>query len=97
MLFFLFEWRYQTNRHGKGFLRHPVYQSISKYINVISCITLKNVRKTCPVEKQQRRRARKVVIPPFATAGPMLATAVADFSCREPEIGAYITSQRDVL
>ena len=59
--------------------------------------TLKNVRKTCPVERQQRRRARNVVIPPFATAGPMLVTAVTDFSCREPEIREDMTSHGDVF
>ena len=46
--------------------------------------TLKNVRKTWPVEKEQRSRARKVVRPPLNTAGPMVSTASTVLWCLLP-------------
>ena len=46
--------------------------------------TLKNVRKTCPVDMEQRARARKVVRPPLRTAGPMEMRAVMVLSSLSP-------------
>ena len=46
--------------------------------------TLKNVRKTCPVDMEQRARARKVVRPPLRTAGPMETRAVMVLSSLSP-------------
>ena len=46
--------------------------------------TLKKVRKTCPVDREQRARARKVVRPPLRTAGPMVIRAVMVFSSLSP-------------
>ena len=46
--------------------------------------TLKNVRKTCPVDMEQRARARKVVRPPLRTAGPMETRAVMVLSSLLP-------------
>ena len=46
--------------------------------------TLKNVRKTCPVDMEQRARARKVVRPPLRTAGPMVMRALTVFSSLLP-------------
>ena len=37
--------------------------------------TLKKVRKTWPVDREQSTSARNVVNPPFRTAGPMESTA----------------------
>ena len=46
--------------------------------------TLKNVRKIWEVEKPNNARARKVVMPPLKTAGPMVDTASRDLSSLEP-------------
>ena len=59
------------------------------YADVIldtSC-TLKNVVKTCEVEKAVRMKARKVLKPPLRTAGPMSLSVLTALSSPEPRMG----------
>ena len=46
--------------------------------------TLKKVRKVWEVEPERRTRARKVVTPPFKTAGPIASTALTALSLFDP-------------
>ena len=50
----------------------------------MALFTLKNVRKICPVETEQRAVARKVVKPPLRTAEPIDFKQFIVFSCRVP-------------
>ena len=52
--------------------------------------TLKKVRKTWPVDMEQRARARKVVRPPLRTAGPMESRALMVFSSLSPAGNLFI-------
>ena len=52
--------------------------------------TLKKVRKTWPVDMEQRARARKVVRPPLRTAGPMEIRALMVFSSLSPAGSSHL-------
>ena len=47
-------------------------------------VTLKIVTKTCDCENPSRTRARKVVMPPLTTAGPMVTKVVCARSSLVP-------------
>ena len=72
------------HNHEEKYLEGDIFEFFVKFRLKNDFYTLKKVRKTCEFELAQRIKEKKVLRPPFRTAGPIFCSANCALTSRDP-------------